>query len=409
MGMQGQTTGSRLLPGLRFGLLFAAALVVRLALVPVPGHNGDVSVMSGWAGNLASYGPSTFYERSVSVYPALLYLLWPLGAVLNGPPLDVAIKALSIPFDLCLGAVIALVTSRIATPRAAFWAAALYLFNPGVLLAGPTWGQIDAAGTLFFLLSLVASAGRRHAIAGGLGMLALLMKPQFGLVLLPVLTVAAVEALRTHRWRPPMAVLGVAMGVYVVVALPLGLDPFRYADQLGNVTNHLPDASLYAMNPWGLLMGFETPERGFGVLGGALLLVGLALAVLPLVRRSDLPTLLACGAFVVFAFYFLPTRVHERYLFPAMAVLAPLAVTGLPRLIAYLGLSLGFGAAMLYALVVVTPFGLPDAIEKPLLTPFAVWTMGIALLGYALAWVAMYWQPPWAPPAVRSGPEAVET
>lgn len=394
---------------MRFGLLFAAALVVRLILVPVPGHNGDVSVMSGWAANLATHGPTTFYERSVSVYPALLYVLWPLGAALNGPPLDVAIKALSIPFDLCLGAVIVVVTGQIATPRAAFWAAALYLFNPAVLLAGPTWGQVDAAGTLFFLLALVASAGRRHALAGGLGMMALLMKPQFGLVLLPVLTVAAVDALRTRRWRPPIAVLGVALVVYVVVALPLGLDPIRYADQLGSVTNHLPDASLYAMNPWGLLMGFETPEGGFGILGAALLVIGLVLAVLPLLRRSDLPTLLACGAFVVFAFYFLPTRVHERYLFPAMAVLAPLAVTGLPRLVAYLGLTLAFAAAMLYALVVVTPFGLPDAIEQPLLTPFAVWTMGFALMAYAIAWVAMYWRPPWGLQAAGPVAETIGT
>ena len=409
MRRQRYSVGSSILPAMRYGLLFAAALVVRLAMVPVPGHNGDVSVMAGWAGNLAAYGPATFYERSVSVYPALLYLLWPLGAALNGPPLDVAIKALSIPFDLCLGLVIALVTSRLATPRAGFWAAALYLFNPGVLLAGPTWGQVDAAGTLFFFLALVASAGRRHALAGGLGMLALLLKPQFGLVLLPVLTVAVVDAVRLRHWRPPVVVLGVATAVYVVAALPLGLDPFRYADQLGSVTNHLPDASLYAMNPWGLLMGFETPEGGFGILGGVLLVIGLGLAVLPLVRRSDLPTLLASGAFVVFAFYFLPTRVHERYLFPAMAVLAPLAVTGLPKLVAYLGLSLGFAAAMLYALVVVTPFGLPDALERPLLTPFAVWTMGIALMGYALAWVAMYWRPPWTPWATRSTPEAAQT
>ena len=403
--MQGHSARSWMLAGMRYGLLFAAALVVRLALVPVPGHNGDVSVMSGWANNLATYGPATFYERSVSVYPALLYLLWPLGTVLNGPQLDVAIKALSIPFDLCLGLVIALVTRRIATPRAAFWAAALYLFNPGVLLAGPTWGQVDAAGTLFFLLALVASSGRRHALAGELGMLALLMKPQFGLVLLPVLTVALVDAVRTRRWQPPIAVIGVSLVVYAVVALPLGLDPFRYADQLGNVTNHLPDASLYAMNPWGLLMGFETPEAGFGLLGGTLLVIGLALAVLPLVRRSDLPMLLASGAFVVFAFYFLPTRVHERYLFPAMAVLAPLAVTGLPKLAAYVGLSLGFAAAMLYALVVVTPFGLPDAIERPLLSPFAVWIMGITLMACAVAWVALYWRLPWG----ASAPEAVET
>lgn len=407
MGVDRRSPSSVILPVVRYGLLFMAALVVRLLLVLVPGHNGDVSVMSGWAGNLADNGPLAFYDHSVSVYPALLYLLWPLGANLNGPPLDAAIKALSIPFDLGLGIVIALVTTRIASARAAFWATALYLFNPGVLLAGPAWGQVDAAGTLAFVLALVASAGRRHALAGGLGMLAALLKPQFGLVLLPVLIVAVMEAVRTRRRGPPLQAVLAAVAVYAVVALPLRLDPIRYASELSSVTNNLPDASLFAMNPWGLLMGFETPDRGFALLGAALLLAGLALAILPLLRRADLPTLLACGAFVAFAFYFLPTRVHERYLFPAFAVLAPLSVTSLPRLVAYIGLSLAFGAAMLYALVVVTPFSLPDAIQQPLLTPIAIWTIGIVLMAFALCWIVLAWRPPWrAPPTSVS--EAVE-
>ena len=407
MGVDRRSPSSVILPVVRYGLLLMAALVVRLLLVLVPGHNGDVSVMAGWAGNLADHGPLSFYDRSVSVYPALLYVLWPLGTALNGPPLDTAIKALSIPFDLGLGIAIALVTARIASRRAAFWATALYLFNPGVLLAGPAWGQVDAAGTLAFLLALVASAARRHALAGGLAMLAGLLKPQFGLVLLPVLVVAVRQAVRTRRRGPPLEVVLAAVGVYALVALPLRLDPIRYAGELASVTNNLPDASLFAMNPWGLLLGFETPDQGFALLGAVLLLAGLLLAVLPILRRADLPTLLACGAFVAFAFYFLPTRVHERYLFPVFAVLAPVAVGSLPRLVAYIGLSLAFGAAMLYALVVVTPFSLPDVIERPLLTPFAIWTMGIALMGFALCWVVLAWRPPWrSPPA--SAPEAVE-
>jgi hypothetical protein len=409
MGADRRSLNAWILPGAAYALLFGVALVVRLLLLPVPGHNGDVGIMSGWAVNLGDNGPLAFYDRSLSVYPALLYLLWPLGAFLNGAALDTAIKALSIPFDLCLAVVIALITARIASPRAAFWAAALYLFNPGVLLAGPVWGQVDAAGTLAFLLALVASAGRRHALAGGLGMLAAMLKPQFGLVLLPVLVVAVAEALRTRRWRPPAEVAAASVAVYALLALPLRLDPFRYADELASVTNHLPDASLYAMNPWGLLMGFQTSEQGYGLLGAVLLVAGLFLAVVPLLRRSDLPTLLACGAFVGFAFYFLPTRAHERYLFPVFAVLAPLAVTGLPKLVAYVGLSLAFGAAMLYALVVVTPFDLPDALQLPLLTPFAVWTIGIALMGYAVSWVFLCWRPPWRLPAPASAPEAMET
>ena len=390
-----------------FGLLLLVALAVRLALLPVPGHNGDVLVMHRWADDLASGGPWTFFDRTISVYPALLYLLWPLGSVLHGDLLDTVIKGLSIPFDLLVGVAIGLVTLRLASPTAAFWAAALYLLNPAVLLAGPVWGQIDAAGTLAMLVSLAAAAGRRHGLAGFLGGLAALLKPQFGLVLLPVLVAATAEGIRSRRWQPPVLAAGGALLAYAVVAIPLRLDPFRYVEQLGQVTNILPDGSLYALNPWGLLLGFNTPEQGYGPLGLVLFAAGLLLSVLPVIRRADLATLLASGTFVVFAFYFLPTRSHERYLFPAMALMAPLAVLSLPRLVTYLGATLAFSAGMLLALVAITPFSLPPAIEQPLQTPFAIWTMAIALMAYAAAWVVMTWRLPWPPPEARPTPQRI--
>jgi hypothetical protein len=80
------------------------------------------------------------------------------------------------------------------------------------------------------------------------------------------------------------------------------------------------------------------------------------------------------GLFVVFAFYFLPTRVHERYLFPAMAVLAPLAATNWRVLVAYLLLTAGFAASMLYALVDTTAFGFWPWLEDLVTLPVArIW------------------------------------
>jgi len=123
--------------------------------------------------------------------------------------------------------------------------------------------------------------------------------------------------------------------------------------------------------------------------------VGLGAAVTPLRRRSDLPALLASGAFVAFAFYFLPTRTHERYLFPAMAVLAPLAVLSGRQMLAYLALAAGFSLSLLYALVVVTPFSLPSAIESLLITTPAVWVIGLVMMGATAAWVLLLWRSVW--------------
>lgn len=363
------------------------AVLVRVVALGVEGHNGDVSVMRGWAERMAEVGPFRFYEGSGSIYPALLYPLWALGALLDGSALDLAIKGLSIPFDLAIGALLFVVLrSRIGEGRATF-AAALYLLNPAAILAGPVWGQVDAAGTLPFVASLVAVANRKHGLAGVLGAVALLVKPQFGLVLLPVLAVAIIRSPRPLWSGAPFRVLGGAMATYVLVALPLLLDPVRYASLLGATATRQPFTSLNAFNPWGLVVGFKVPDEPYVLAGSVLLVGGLGLSLLPLRRSRELLTILAVGAVIVFAFYVLPTRVHERYLFPAIAVLAPVAVAGRLELAAYGALSLGFAASLVYALLDTTPFRLPEPIASAVTSPSGVWAIGIVVLGSIGVWL----------------------
>jgi hypothetical protein len=94
--------------------------------------------------------------------------------------------------------------------------------------------------------------------------------------------------------------------------------------------------------------------------------------------------MLVVGTFVVFAFYFLPTRVHERYLFPAMAVLAPLAAVSRPVLLGYLALAAGFTLSLLYALADTTPFEMPADWEQVLLSPWMVPVLSLLILSAAV-------------------------
>jgi hypothetical protein len=302
--------------------------------------------------------------------------------------LDLAIKASSIPFDLALGVLLFVLVRGLAGPWHGLAAAGLYLLNPAVLIAGPMWGQVDAAGTLVFVGALAALARPRYALAAALAVIAGLVKPQFGLVLLPVLVVA-VRDWRAHHRREPMIRVGVgALVAYLAVAGPLLLDPIRLVSAVGGVAFMKPVVSVAAPNPWALLVGYGVPDGGYAILGAALLLAGLVAALLPLRRGHDLWTLLAVGALMVFAFYFLPTRVHERYLFPAMALLAPFAAVSWPGLVAYVAMSLAFAASLIAALAVAMPHAIGRLpIAEPLLTPAALWAQGLTLGLSALAFV----------------------
>jgi len=369
------------------GTLLLLALVVRLGALAFDGHNGDVSVMMRWAERMAEVGPWQFYdEGESSIYPALLYPLWVLATDLGGDALALAIKGLSIPFDLAIGILLyGLIRGR-SSERVALAGASLYLFNPAVLLAGPVWGQVDSAGTLAYLGALVASARGRDGIAGALGLGAAFFKPQFGLVLLPVLVVAAIRSWRSGRVEMIARGLAGVVVAWLVVGGPLALHPFRYAGLLSATAQQQPETSLHAFNPWGLFVGFGVPDDPYVLIGSALLLAGVVGALSGLRRGDDLATLLAVGAVLVLAFYFLPTRVHERYLFPAMALLVPFAVATGGQFIAYLALAAGFAASLLYALHDTTPFDLPASLADALVSPAGVWAIGLVMIAAAAAW-----------------------
>jgi Gpi18-like mannosyltransferase len=374
--------------------MLLVGLGIRLVVLNIPGHYGDIAVTARWAENMARYGPWDFYLHDGAVYPALLYFYWPLGALFHGDALLHAVKGLSIPFDLVLAIVLYLVARRLTNDRRALLAPAIYLFNPAVLLAGPIWGQVDAAGALAYVGALWAVAEGRYPAAGALAVLSALVKPQFGLVALPVILVAILRGRRGTGWRP-LALSGLgALTAYVVVALPLRLTPGLYLERVEYAGSLQPSTSLNAPNPWGMLIGYKIPDGGLFWVGAALLVIGLAVALLPLWRRQDLVTILAVGLFVIFAFYFLPTRVHERYLFPAMAVLAPLAAASWRVLGAYLILTVAFALTIVYALAATTSFPLSPDLKHLLVQRTAVVWIGLTILGVAATLVVLLVQRP---------------
>ena len=368
--------------------MLIAGVALRLGLLGVPGHGGDVEVQSRWAEVLAGYGPGQFYQHDSAIYPALLYAYWPIGVLFDGDALALAVKALSIPFDLAISLALYAIGLRFGAWRALL-GPALYFFNPAVLLAGPVWGQVDAAGTLAYLLALLALASGRFGTAGALTMVAALTKPQFGLVGIPVAAVALI------RWRhdrnPAPVVRGVlgAVAAFAVICVPLKLNPVAWIGKVADTASFQPMSSLNAPNLWGVLVGYKVPDGGLVWIGGLLLLLGLAAALLPLRRRQDLTTILISGLFVIFAFYFLPTRVHERYLLPAMAVLAPFAVANGRILLGYLLLSAAFAMALLFGLVSTTSFRLAEPWQGLLLQRATSVYVGLTMLATAATLVLL--------------------
>src|SRR5256712_2672763 len=344
-----------------FLAILAGGLLLRVLLAfvlfPKQGFSTDMQLFASWATTLARVGPGSFYATATGADypPGYLYILWLLG---NAPAsaLPLLLKVPAILADLGIALVIYVAARCWLGERAGLIAAALYLFIPVTWYDSALWGQVDAVGALLLIASLVLLIEKQSEAAIALAVLAILVKPQeaIGLVvLLPVLVRRHLILSGSRRRLLTSAFAGAA-------ALVLPLVPFDIGGVTGLARLFQSDADRYsvltanAFNLWALVGptplaqifasgGSWTPDS-LVVAGGmtaltlgaiALVAVGLVVAGGLLVRDGRVPILLGF-AIVAFAFYAVPTRVHERYLFPFFTAGALLAAEFVAESVGYL-------------------------------------------------------------------------
>jgi predicted membrane-bound dolichyl-phosphate-mannose-protein mannosyltransferase len=331
--------------------LIALGVALRLMTLRSPGFPSDVGTFQAWAEQVARVGPGAFYAPGyfVDYPPGYLYVLWFLGAAFDGELLRLAVKAASIPADIAIAIGAAMIAWRHGGRGSATLAAGIWSLHPGAIFAGPYWGQIDAVGSLPMFAALVAAGRGRFATAGALAAVAAIIKPQFGIGVIVITAGALIELIRYRRWQPLVRVgaagivTALAIGAPFRAGIPELLDLVRRASETYQFT------SLYAFNVWSIVGDFWQPDAPFVVYGVVLLTLGLLLACSLLWWRRDTATFLAAGAIAACAFYFLPTRAHERYLFPAFVMLLPLAAVRARLLWPYIVLALTFALSLYFA------------------------------------------------------------
>ena len=353
------------------GVLLALGLVLRLiiayVLLPGSGFKVDVASFNGWAVELARNGPYGIYDRPIFIdyTPGYLYVLWGLGLiaqVLGGPgagPGDL-LKLPAILADLGLAvAVFQLAADLGARRRPALAAAALVLFVPVTWFDSAVWSQVDSVGTLVLLLAVRDLWRGRDERATLLTTVAAIIKPQFG-ILIPL---AAVLIIRRnlvtrppgHRPRRILTTTLVGLVTAQVLCLPFGLTIVGLLHQIIDTAAGYPWLTVNAFNPWALVTQAGAglalngtwirdatqagPDGGAGflvlgvpavVFGSALLVGVIAFLAAMIWRRDDRRTFLVALAVLAIAFFVLPTRVHERYLYPFFALGAVLVAVS-PR------------------------------------------------------------------------------
>ncbi len=388
--------------------LIVVALAVRVALTPLYAHlpNGllDEGFWKHWMERIHSDGVLNILRTTDTDYVGYHWVLWLLAAiydVIGGPytqttpSLHILVKMPSLAFDVVLILVVYHATAVLVREgrtarepidgsRLPLLAASVIAFHPAVLYDSAVWAQTDSAITAAMLGSILLAWKGRPALAGAGYGLGLAVKPH-PIIIGPLLLLTL---FRNGRWRATMLAAG---GVALVAALVLG--PWMLHGETGRIIDvykTLFSKDYHRLSELAWNMGWILDYRGdpragaaifsalpfltFRLLGLALSAVAAAVALAYAGRRPGLQCVLIAAAYQAFAFYALPVGSHERYLYPFLGLLLPVAMCDRRWLWLYVPLSVTF---FLNLAVVAPP--VPEWMDRWVYSEFGVFVAGVNL------------------------------
>lgn len=308
--------------------LILLGLAIRLLLAFVPGFKIDITDWFAWAIRLSDFNFSGFYSKEVftDYTPGYLYVLSLLGFLKNLLRIPegyfyILLKLPAIISDLIICAIIYKEVRKYSKKIAIFSLCAI-LFNPVIIFNSSVWGQIDSILTLLMLITVVALNRNNLIISSIFFGLALLVKPQ-ALALIPLLAILLVNHFKISNLFKLLI-----PGLLVTFILTFPFFPNQtFAKLLQHITNTANEysyTSINAYNFWGVV-GFWIPDNTLWnnlsyQVWGYLLMANYWIVIAYLYLRKKL-SIYAFAALATLAFFFLPTRVHERYLYPAIVFL----------------------------------------------------------------------------------------
>ena len=263
--------------------------------------------------------------------------------------------------DIAIGLLLFLLGRHLVSSEAGLLASALYVLNPGPIFLTAVWGQWDAVSAALVLLVVWLVIQGEAAWAMLPLTWAILIKPPFA-ALAPLIGLAfiaqSVLPYSRRRTARPAESLASSLGQLGLVAIlctflagalllpfDVGVGPlptrWDVLERLRYSLELYPETSVNAFNLWATpLAGIGEPDAQH-LLGVSMHTWGVVLFATAYVmilvrywRRLNAYTFIWAAFAIAFAAFMLPTRVHERYLLPAIALGTLVAVVS-PRLIGF--------------------------------------------------------------------------
>jgi Gpi18-like mannosyltransferase len=307
--------------------VLAASAIIRVLLFPMQGYPIDTNDFISWFTTAAQHGIRPFYSLAgFADYPPFnVYIFWTFGSLANVIHLNMEsmIKVVPNIFDLATAALIYFFFKKQATFKVAILSTTLYALNPAVIYNAAVWGQFDAVYTFFLALSLMLVLKSKPIPSAVVFALGLLTKPQ-GIAVLPLIVLLIYKKNGLKNLLFSVAAFAATVLAVVLPFESIG-NPVTFLIKIySSGYTYYDVTSVNAFNLWGLF-GFWIKDGYLFYIGWILFGVIAGFTLFAVHRRFKVSGdfLAIFAAFILFfAFFMLPTRIHERYMFPAISMLA---------------------------------------------------------------------------------------
>jgi len=303
-------------------------LRIPLALL-INGHPFDLSTFKNWATTVANNFSQFYQGRNASDYPPLyIYVLFIIGKIGNlsalSPYFTLLLKLPSIVADIATSFLIYKLAKKYLSVETSLLLSAFYIFNPAVLLNSTIWGQVDSFFTLIIVAALVFLSERKIGIDTVLFTSAVLMKPQ-GIIFLPVLFFELIRQKSLKSWLK-IVISGLVTAIVIVLPFSSNYNVLWIFKLFVSTLAEYPYASVNAFNFFSLIGANFAKDAGtlfvFSYHSWGLIAIVLitAFAWLLYIKGNNRVYASAVALLLIDGVFTFSTRMHERYMFPAVAL-----------------------------------------------------------------------------------------
>lgn len=310
--------------------LLCLGLILRIFIAAIiEGHPFDINTFKNWATAAANNLSQVYSSSRSSDYPPLyMYVLFVIGKIagINGmnPYYTILLKLPSIAADILTSLLIYRLAKKYLSSEISMILSVFYIFNPAVFVNSAIWGQVDSFFTLIVVYSLVMLSEKKVMLSSVLFTAAVLMKPQ-GIIFLPALFF---ELVRMKDFKSFLKSAAAAIITAVIVILPFSLNKgFLWIFKLfSNTVGEYPYASVNAFNFFSFIGKNYTKDTDVLLIfsyhsWGMIFIVLVTLFTWFFYIKADNRNYAAAAALIQIAGVFtFSASMHERYLFPAVAL-----------------------------------------------------------------------------------------